>query len=189
MSSVSRHPSLLISDDALLLVVDMQEPFLRNIHLREKIVSNIKTLILGSKILRLPIVPTLQYQERMGDIIPEIKGLLPHGCVPFDKLTFSVLGDSACRSEISRSGRRQIIVCGVESHICVLQSSLELMAAGYQVHIVSDAVSSRTAQNYEIGLQKAKSAGAVLTSVETALYEMLVEAGTPEFREILALIK
>jgi nicotinamidase-related amidase len=183
------HPNLLHVDNALLAVIDMQEPFLRSIFERERVVANVSALIQGATVLRVPVVASTQYAERMGGVLPEIQRLLPPLRPPFDKMTFSAFAAPAFASEVQRSGRKQILLCGVESHICVCQTALELNSAGFQVHVVVDAVSSRTDANWKLGIDKMRQAGILISSVESALYELLHAAGTPEFREILKIIK
>jgi len=185
----AHHISILRPNNALLVVVDMQEPFLQNIWERERLVNNVTILLEAARLLRLPIVPTQQNTDRIGNSIPEVTKRLPSQSVPFDKLCFSCAGDDAFMSELQRSGRKQIILCGVETHICISQTGLDLMAMGYQVHVVADAVSSRTQSNWQLGLNRLERAGGILTSTESAVYELLGEAGTPEFREMLALLK
>lgn len=185
----NRHPEMLRPDDTSLMVIDMQEPFLRGIWERERVVRNVSILIRAAKVLRLPIVPTLQYGERMGDAIDEIARLLPTNCVPFDKISFSCMADEAIASEIARSGRKQVLLCGVETHICVSQTAHDLQAQGFAVHVAADAVSSRSERNWEVGLRRMEHAGIRISSVEMALFELMVEAGTPEFREIVAMVK
>jgi nicotinamidase-related amidase len=183
------HPHLLHPDNALLVVIDMQEPFLRAIFERERVLTNVTALLQAINVLRIPIISTTQYAERMGSVVPEVRKFLPPLLPPFDKMTFSCFADQAFASEIQRSGRRQIILCGVESHICVSQTAHDLVAAGLQVHVAVDAVSSRTEANWRLGMDKMRQGGVILASVESALYELLHEAGTPEFREVLQIIK
>jgi nicotinamidase-related amidase len=189
LARAQRHPSLLRAEDTLLLIIDMQEPFLRGIWQRDTVIHNCTTLVLASPVLRIPVVLTQQYTAKMGRTIPEIASPLRADFVPFDKLVFSAVDDDAIYSEIRRSGHRQILVCGVETHICVAQTALDLLALGYQVHVVSDAVSSRTQANWDIGLARLEKAGAVITSTEMAIFELLGEAGTPEFKLLLEMIK
>ncbi len=183
------HPNLLSADQTILVVIDMQEPFLRTIHERERLLQNVRILMQGANILRVPIVATTQYAEKMGEIIPELKRLLPTQLPPFDKMTFDCLGSLGFDSEIRRSGRRQVLLCGVETHICVSQTAHGLAAAGLQPHIVADAVSSRSETNWRFGLEKMRQCGTLISSVEMALYELLHQSGTEDFREILKLIK
>jgi nicotinamidase-related amidase len=183
------HPHLLHPDNTLLVVVDMQEPFLRNIYDRERLVNNISALLRGINVLRLPIITTTQYAERMGSLVPDVRKFLPPLLTPFDKMTFSCFASPAFASEVQRSGRKQIILCGVEAHICVSQSAHDLVAAGFQVHVVADAVSARSEANWRLGIDKMRQGGVILGSVESVLYELLHEAGTPEFREVLSIVK
>lgn len=183
------HPNLLHPDQSLLVVIDMQEPLLRALYNAEQVTNNIRLLMKGMQALRVPIIGTTQNAEKLGGVAPFIKTLLPPRLPPFDKMTFSCYASPAFASEVKRSGRKQIVLCGVEAHICVCQTALELAAAGFQAHVVADAVSSRTESNWRLGLDKMRQSGILLTSVEMALYELLREAGTPEFREILKLVK
>jgi nicotinamidase-related amidase len=183
------HPHLLNRDAVLVMVVDMQEPFLRNIYDRENLIENVRLFLQVSKVMRLPVISTTQYLRRMGDIIPEIKEMLPPLSTPFDKLDFSCFRSPAVSSEVQRSGCKQILLCGVEAHICVSQTAHDLTAAGYQVHVLADAVSSRKEVNWRIGLDKMRQGGVLLSSVELAIYEMLEQAGTPEFKEIVQIVK
>src|SRR5579862_3733710 len=185
----NRHPWFLRQDDALLVMVDLQAPFVNAAWERERTVRNAVTLLEAARMLRFPIVPTQQNTARMGATIPEIAKRLPTLCVPFDKMCFSCWEDDAFASEVSRSGRKQIILCGVETHICICQTALDLLTQGYQVQVAADAVSSRTRENWEIGLRRMERAGVLVTSTETAVYELLGEAGTPEFKAMLDLVK
>ena len=183
------HPHLLHVDEVLIVVVDMQEPFLRAIHDREPLVANIVRLVQGAAVLAVPVVSTVQNLKSLGDVIPEIKQLLPIQPAPYEKMRFSCYADVAIASAIDRIGRKQVVLCGVETHICIAQTALGLIAAGFQVHVCADAVSSRTAQNKSIGLEKVRYAGGIINSTESVLYEMLGKAGTAEFRAILQIVK
>lgn len=189
MLASKNHPNLLHDDNTLVAIVDMQEPFLRTIFERERVITNVSALIQGAMVLRVPLVATTQYAERMGGVIPEIQRLLPPLRSAIDKMTFSSYATPSFASEVQRSGRKQILLCGVEAHICVCQTALEMTAAGFQVHVAIDAVSSRSEANWKLGIDKMRQGGVLITSVESALYEMLHEAGTPEFRDILKIIK
>lgn len=189
MLAQKNHPNLLHIDNTLLVVIDVQEPFLRNVCEAEQVVRNVRMLMQGANALRVPIIATTQYAEKMGDLVPEIKRLLPPLMPPFDKLSFSCCESPACASEIQRSGRKQVLLCGVETHICVSQTAHDLLGAGFQVHVAADAVSSRTEANRRIGLEKMRQSGILMSSVEMALFELLHEAGTPEFKEVHRIIK
>ncbi|MDO8684289.1 MAG: hydrolase [Armatimonadota bacterium] len=183
-----RHPDLLDKNNTTLVVVDLQEPFLRSIFERERVVANSVTLIRAAKILGLPTVATLQYPERMGDMIPEVLEALPEDA-RIGKTAFSCCGSDEFRDKMSEIGRPTALVCGVESHICVNQTVHDLLVAGYKVHVAKDAISSRTKANYKIGVEKMRQAGAIITSVETAIFELLADAKASEFKQILELVK
>lgn len=184
-----RNSALLRQEDTQLVVTDVQESLLKGIWERDALVRNILLLVEAARVLRLPVVPTVQNAERLGATIPELAKRFPTHCVPFDKMCFSSAEDDAFLSELSRNGRRQALLCGVEAHICICQTALDLVTLGYQVQVAADAVSSRTESNWRVGLDRMQQAGVLITSAETAIYELLGEAGTPEFREILALVK
>lgn len=189
MLATKHHPNLLNADNTLIVVIDMQEPLLRNIFEADRVKQQVCALMNGANSLRIPIIGTTQYAEKMGDILLDVKRLLPQNLPAFDKLSFSCLGSPAFASEVNRSGRKQILICGVESHICVSQTALELAANGFQAHVAVDAISSRTEANWRLGLDKMRQGGVLLSSVEMALFELLGEAGTPEFREVLKIVK
>lgn len=187
MHPANKHPHLLRADDAVLVVVDMQEPFLRNLFERERVIRNVCTLLDGAKALSVPVIATTQYAERMGGVIPEVQERLGEAPV-FDKMTFSCW-DGLFRQELRESRRQQVVLCGAETHICVSQTAHDLLAAGFQVHAVEEAISSRSEANAQIGFAKMRQSGVIPASIESALYEMLGRAGTSAFREILKLIK
>jgi nicotinamidase-related amidase len=187
MHPANTHPQLLRADNVVLVVVDMQEPFLRNLFVRERMLSNVCTLLDGAQILEVPVIATTQYAERMGGVVPEVQERLQAAPV-LDKMAFSCW-NQPFRQELQRSNRKQVLLCGAEAHICVSQTARDLLAAGYEVHLVEEAVSSRTEANANIGFAKMRLAGVIPASVESALYELLGRAGTPAFREILKLIK
>jgi isochorismate hydrolase len=179
---------LLDPSSILLLVVDMQEPFLRTVHRRDSLIRNVSFLLESARIMDLPIISTVQYEEKMGGPIPAISRLLPEGSRPLDKLCFSCGSSDVILSAIQNSGRRQVLISGAETHICILQTALEL-ADQYEVHLAADAVSARGEIDHEIALRRMQRAGIVLTTAESAVYQLLRTAGTPQFKEILRLIK
>lgn len=184
------HPNILIRADSALLVVDMQEPFLRAIHDRDRLTANALILIQAAKILGIPVLATVQYAQRMGGVAPEISAALPADSpAPIDKLTFSCVGNSEFRNLLNQVGRKQIVICGVETHICVAQTALDLAQSGYQAHVAADAVSSRTFDKHKLGMERIRDSGVLPCAAESAVYEWLVAAGTPEFKSILALVK
>lgn len=189
MLTPKNHPNLLNADNAILVVIDVQEALLRTIHNSQTVLKSICTLMQGANELRIPIISTIQNREKLGDVLPEVRRWLPPLLPPFDKMSFSCYDAPSFASEVQRSGRKQVLLCGVETHICVSQTAHALIAAGFQVHVITDAVSSRTEANWRVGLDKMRQAGVLFSSVEMALFELLGEAGTPEFREILKIVK
>lgn len=184
---LERHPYLLRRESSVLVVVDMQEPFLNAIYGRETLTANVLLLCHAAKILEIPIVATVQYASRMGQTVPEIAQVI--GAEAVDKMCFSCAGSDAFVQAITATGRNQVLLCGVETHICVSQTAHDLLHAGFQVHVSPDAVSSRTVEKHKLGMERIRDAGIRPCATEAALYEWLYEAGTPEFKEILKLVK
>ncbi|HEV2473063.1 MAG TPA: isochorismatase family protein, partial [Chthonomonadales bacterium] len=166
-------PYLLKAESTALVAVDMQDPFLAPIWRREPLIASVRLLVRCASILRVPVISTTQYSEKMGGPTGELRPLLPRLHPPFDKLCFSCFSEPAFAAEIGRTGRKQILLCGVEAHICVAQTALEMLHHGFQVHIAADAVSSRSEENRRIGLERVRQAGCVITCVESAVYEWL----------------
>jgi nicotinamidase-related amidase len=167
-----------------LVVIDVQEGFRKAIPDFDRVAKATATLIEGAEAIGIPIVVTEQYPKGLGETVPEVAEHLPHGAEPLEKVVFS-----APEAEgFDLGGRDQALVCGVETHVCVNQTALDLLASGVEVQVAEDAVGSRTEENKRIGLHKMEGAGAVLTSVETALFELLGRAGTDEFKRVQRLI-
>ena len=142
------------------------------------------TLVQGAEAMEIPIIVTEQYPKGLGRTAPEIADVLPEGVAPIEKVSFS-----APRAEgFDLAGRDQALVCGIETHVCVNQTALDLLAEGVEVQVALDAVDSRSEQNKAIGLERMERAGAVVTSVETALFELLGRAGTEEFKQVQKLV-
>jgi nicotinamidase-related amidase len=187
--SMNRHPALLDRLTSALVVVDMQEPFLNAIHGRDALTANVALLVRAARTLGVPVLATVQYVQRMGGVVPAIAEALPDGYFPLDKLTFSCAEDPAFVKALKDIGRKQIVVCGVETHICVSQTAHDLLEAGCQVHVAADAVSSRTLEKHKLGMERIRDAGIKPCAAEAAVYEWLRAAGTPEFKAILALVR
>jgi nicotinamidase-related amidase len=171
-------------DGTALVVVDVQEGFRKAIPDFERVAKATATLIAGADALGVPVVITEQYPKGLGDTAPEVSEYLPDGTEPIEKVVFS----AAEAEGFDLSDREQALVCGIETHVCVNQTALDLLEGGTEVHVAEDAVGSRTEENKRIGLHKMERAGATLTSVETALFELLGRAGTDEFKAIQKLI-
>lgn len=171
-------------DRTMLVVVDVQEGFRRAIPDFERVAKATATLIAAAEALDVPVVITEQYPKGLGKTAPEVAGRLPEGTAPIEKVVFS----AAEAEGFDLAGRDQALVCGIETHVCVSQTAIDLLEGGTEVHVPLDAVGSRTEENKRVGLHKMERAGAVLTSVEAALFELLGRAGTDEFKEIQRLI-
>ena len=167
-----------------LVVVDVQEAFRPVVRDFERVARNAGVLVQGARALGIPVVATEQYPRGLGATVPEVAEHLD-GAEPVEKTVFS----AAAAEGFDLDGRDQALLCGIESHVCVSQTAHDLLDRGVEVHVARDAVSSRSEENSELGLHKMESAGAVLTSVETALFELLGEAGSEEFKTVQRLIK
>jgi len=172
-----------------LLVVDVQERMMRVISGREDVERNCALLLRAASVLAVPILATTQNRERIGHTLPGIKELLC-GAEEYDKMEFSCLANPAFREMLSgREGLGNVVVCGVETHICIYQTVRDLLAAGYRVFVPADAVSSRRRSNHRIGITRMRELGAVVASTEMIIYELLERAGTDEFRALLPYLK
>jgi nicotinamidase-related amidase len=172
------------ADRTTLVVVDVQEAFRKAIPDFDRIAKATATLIEGAEAIGIPIVITEQYPKGLGETVPEVAEHLPNGVEPLQKVVFA-----ASEAEgFDLEGRDQVLVCGIETHVCVNQTALDLLASGVEVQVAEDAVGSRFDQNKRVGLEKMERAGAVMTSVETALFELLGRAGTDEFKTVQKLI-
>ncbi len=184
----TRHPALLDRRRAALAVIDMQEAFRQIIGDFESIAARIALLVQSAKLLNLPIIVTEQYPKGLGRTVKSIADHLPEGSEPIEKLSFSACGVWNFDQRLRELHAEQVILCGIEAHICVSQTAHDLLQNGYRVHLLSDAVSTRLPRNREVAINKMARAGAVISSVEMALFE-LCPAGTPEFKQMQALVK
>lgn len=179
---------ILNKEDAVLLVVDIQEKLAVVMKERENVVRNCQHLIELAKMANIPIVVTEQYPKGLGRTVPELHSALP-AYQPVEKTAFNCCGEPAFLPELKKFGKKQVIISGMETHICVLQTTLGLLKEGYVPHIVQDAVCSRTKENWKTGIAMMRDAGAVVTCTETALFQLLKAAGTPEFKMVSQRIK
>jgi nicotinamidase-related amidase len=187
-SEMARRP--LEADQCALIVVDIQEKLLPPIFQKDRLVRNSQLLIRLAGILKIPVLLTTQYAKGLGNTVPDIASLLPE-TQAIDKHMFSCFGSDVFCSLLKRlpGSRTTVVLCGMESHICVAQTALGALREGYLVHVASDAVSSRTEWNWKIGLERMRAAGAVLSSTEMVIYELLRSSGAPAFKEMLAHLK
>jgi nicotinamidase-related amidase len=187
-SEIARQP--LEPQKTALIVIDVQEKLLPPIFQKEELVRNSQLLIRLASVLNMPALVTTQYAKGLGSTVPEVASLLPEA-QPIDKLAFSCFGSDVFCSTLKHlpGNRNTVLLCGMESHICVMQTALAALREGYLVHVATDAVSSRTEWNWKMGLERMRAAGAVLSSTEMAIYELLRSSGSPEFKEMLKHLK
>jgi nicotinamidase-related amidase len=173
-------PTKLDPGRATLVVVDVQEAFRKALPDFDAVTSGVGALIRGAGVLGVPVVITEQYPKGLGETVPEVAEHLPEGVEPIEKVCFS----AAAADGFDLGGRDQALVCGIETHVCVHQTVMDLLGQGVEVHLARDAVGSRSEANKQVGVQRAEESGAVPTSVETALFELVGQAGTDEFKHV-----
>lgn len=171
-----------------LLVVDMQTRLLPVMANRNALIRNCDRLCDLARRLETPAAISEHCSGSLGSTAPELREAFDSETI-FEKSSFSCLGEEALRNWLLTGGRDQIVLCGIEAHVCVLQTALDLLSAGRQVFVTADAVSSRTPQSAEFGLERARQAGAKIVTFEMVFFEWLERAGTPEFRNLAGLVK
>jgi nicotinamidase-related amidase len=178
------------SDQCALVVVDIQEKLLPPIFQRDQLVRNSQLLIRAAGVLKIPAIVSTQYAKGLGKTVPEVASLLPE-TEAIDKDRFSCFGSDVFCTLLKRlpGNRNTLLLCGIESHICVMQTALAALRDGYLVHIASDAVSSRTEWNWKIGLERMRATGAVISSTEMMIYELMRSSSSPAFKEMLPHLK
>jgi nicotinamidase-related amidase len=181
---------LLDADQCALVVVDVQEKLLAPIFHKDQLVRNTKLLIRAAQVLKIPALVSTQYAKGLGGTVTEIASLLPE-TEPIDKQLFSCFGSDVFCSLLKRlpGNRNTLLLCGMETHICVMQTALAALSEGYLVHVASDAVSSRAEWNWKVGLDRMRVAGAVISSTEMMIYELVRSSGSPAFKELLPHLK
>jgi len=187
-AEIARRP--LDPDQCALVVIDIQQKLLPPIFQKEELVRNSQLLIRAAGILKIPALVSTQYAKGVGGTVPEIASLLP-GVDAIDKTLFSCFGSDVFCSLLKRlpGQRNTLLLCGMESHICVSQTALGALRDGYVVHVASDAVSSRTEWNWKIGLERMRAAGAVISSTEMMIYELTRSSSSAAFKELLPHLK
>ena len=185
---MKRNPKILNREKTALLVVDIQERILNVMQHKERVIENTIKLIKGFRLLDVPIYYTEQYPKGLGETETKIKEELKL-VNAIQKMSFSCYGAEDLFEEFKRKNFSQIVVCGIETHVCVQQTVLDLLANGFQVNLPADAVSSRKILDYEIALRRMENNGTEVTSTESVLFELLNVCGTQEFKDILNIIK
>jgi len=176
--------------ECALIIIDIQEKLLPPIFQKEQLVRNSQLLIRLAGALNIPAVLTAQYPKGLGNTVPEVASLLPE-TQAIEKLAFSCFSSDVFCATLKRlpGNRNTVILCGMQSHICVAQTALAALREGYLVHVASDAVSSRTEWNWKVGLERMRAAGAVISSTEMVIYEALRSSGTSAFKDMLQYLK
>jgi nicotinamidase-related amidase len=183
------HPKILDKDKTALIVVDMQEAFRHSINEFEQIASRISMALRGFQILDLPIFITEQYPKGLGRTAEELLFSLPPDFEFVEKTAFSSCGADAFLEKLGASGARQILLCGIEAHVCINQTAHDLLNLDYEVHLLEDCLSSRFAHDKKAALRKMRMSGVVPSTVEMALFELMRDSRHEQFREIQNLIK
>ena len=187
-SAYERSHELVCRSECQLLIIDMQEKVLAPIPVREQLVANCGKLIEAAKLFSVPVVITEQYPKGLGPTVSELRGRLSDITTP-EKLRFSAVealnwGMAAERSD----DRFKVVIAGIEAHVCVLQTVLDLLICGYQVHVAADAIGSRGKLDWKLALKRMASSGAVITTTEAILFEWCETAGTAEFKQLSKLV-
>jgi len=183
-----RHEMVATHEDSLLLIIDFQQAMLKVISSWEKIAGEVTRLIETAQIVKVPILLTEHYRKGFGGTIPEVIQKIKSPSV-FQKEAFSACLEPDFLSTVQGFQRRKIVVVGMETHVCLLQTALDLMMSGFQVHLAADAVASRTTENRDIAINILRQAGAVISSVETIIFQWAYRSNTDTFRKILPIVK
>jgi nicotinamidase-related amidase len=181
---------ILDRNSCALVIIDPQTKLMPAIFEADRVIKNCVLLLRAAQVLSIPAIVTTQYAQGLGPLVSEVACAAP-GITPLDKTSFGCFGDENFLAHLKQvaPGRDTLLAAGVESHVCVTQTVLAALNAGYTVHVARDATSSRTRENWESGLQRMDRAGAVLSSTEMVIYELLGKSGTPEFKAMLPLLK
>jgi nicotinamidase-related amidase len=180
------HPSQMSAADTGVLIIDMQEKLVPLVRSPDKLVRNIAFLADGARMLDMPVQATEQYPKGLGTTVHEIAERVPNRP---DKTAFSCCAIPSVVEDFRRAGRSKIVVAGIETHVCVLHTTLDLLALDFRVYVAVDAVASRGATDHETALRRMERAGAILTTVETAVFEWVGGAGSPRFKAISRLVQ
>jgi len=180
---------ILRAQESVLVVVDVQERLLPAIHDSARIVRNTGMLLKGAAALSVPVLVTEQYPRGLGPTVEAVRADLPAATPVIEKITFGCTGEPAFNAALAELKRRQIVLCGTEAHVCVMQTALGLRQQGHAVYLVADAVSSRTPDNRAMALERMRAAGVTIVTTEMVLFEWMERAGTPVFKVVSALVK
>lgn len=178
----------ILKEHTIGLVIDIQERLVPVMEEREQLIANCGKLIQGLQLLGLPLLVTQQYTKGLGETIPEIKAVI-NDFQSIEKKDFSCFDEPVVAEKLALSGANNVIICGIESHVCVLQTAIDLKEAGYTPIVVMDCVSSRSFDNLDLAMERFRHEGIMTTSMESVLFELTRSAGASEFKEISKLVK
>lgn len=187
--------SVACRDDAVLIVVDEQERLASAMHDREPVVAATVRLVRVAQLVGLPIVVTRQYPTGLGDLEPALRDAIAAAEAAgsrvshVDKLAFDCFGEPVFCEALAATGRKQLLIAGMETHICITQTALSAVRAGFDAHVAADACCSRSDEHHALALDRIRAAGVVVTTCESVMYELVGLAGTDEFRALLGIVK
>lgn len=179
---------MLNPQQSALILVDVQGNLARAMPENKRLIKNIQSSIKAAQVLDIPIVWIEQYPEGLGETVAELKELLPDQ-VPLTKTTFGCMANAGINEVLAQLGRKQLLVCGIEAHVCVYQSVIQMLETGYEVELITDAVGSRDPANKQLAIAKMQAKGASLTSTEMWIFEATQDAKSPLFKDILSIVK
>ncbi|MBN2514894.1 MAG: hydrolase [Deltaproteobacteria bacterium] len=179
---------MLTVENTMLIVIDIQGNLYESMHEKEFLFNNLAMIVKGAQVMEIPILVTEQIPEKLGPTIPQLTELLT-GIQPVPKASFSCCSDDGFMKELKAINRGQILMTGIESHVCVYQTTMDLIDAGYEVNLLADGVSSRTSMNRAIGIERMVNGGAKLSSTEMALFELVKTAEGDKFRQMIRIVK
>jgi nicotinamidase-related amidase len=179
--------SLLVPEECLLVEIDIQEKFIPIVWRIDEVIDNANRLLAGAALVDMPVIASEQYPEGLGRTSDRVN--LPGGLEPHWKVHFNCFKDERFTRAVASTGKRQLVVCGIEAHVCVCQSVLSALALGYEVHVAADAVSSRSEQNRSIGIERMRQSGAFIASTEMLLFQFMDHSKDPRFPELSRIVK
>jgi len=182
------HKDLLSSSDCVLMVVDIQDAFQGHIPDLEQVIARSSIMIQAARLLEIPIIVTEQYPKGLGRTVESLRNILGE-CPYYDKLSFSCLGDEKIKAALSAFQRSQLLMVGIETHVCIAQTAFDALALGLKTYLAADAISSRQSTDAHTAIERLRNAGVIITTTEAAILEMTNSSQHPRFREISKLIK
>ncbi len=184
-----RHENTLAPEQSALVIIDVQESFRAAIPDFDGLAARIAVAARGAQLLNVPVIVTEQYPKGLGHTAGEIRAVLPEALEFIEKTAFSSCGAQEFVAQLERHGARQVLVCGIEAHVCVNQTTHDLLARGYQVHLLTECITARAEHNRQTGLAKMQQSGARSSSIEMALFELMRDAAHKQFKAVQKLIK